>query len=118
MPLPNKINWKEKPRSWEWILMSVAAVVTVGQLVWLFQLSQSTSRQHEEKLQKIEGWTDAMLMTSDKAGSALAGLSKLDSQILSLPDLDDKEGLAVLQETEKHWSVPFSRLCAAVFVEA
>lgn len=104
MPPTNKIDWREKPKRWEFVVIGIVAIATIGQLVWLFSLWQSDTVQHKSKLEKIESWKSSMLSTAERAGQCLSRLNSLDGQILSLTEVSADDAKAVLTEAKKHWS--------------
>lgn len=104
MPPTNKINWREKPKRWEFILIAIVAIATIAQLIWLFSLWQSDTVQHKSKLEKIETWKSSMLSTAPRAGQCLARLTVLDGQILSLTESSGKEAKTALEAARKNWS--------------
>lgn len=104
MPPTNKIDWREKPKRWEFVLIATVAIATVAQLIWLFSLWQSDTVQHKNKLERIETWKSSMLSTAPRAGQCLARLTRLDGQILSLTDSAGKEAEVVLLAAKNNWS--------------
>lgn len=105
------INWREKPRKWEVVVMAVVGLLAAGEIIWLTVSLQEQGQAHVAKLQKIEDWTDAMLVTSGRAHSSMVRLEQVDLDVLSLLGPNTSANLLTIKKLSSEWDIKRFRRC-------
>lgn len=105
------INWKEKPKKWEFAVMAVVGLLATGEVIWLTASLHEQGEAHNTKLKKIEDWTDAMLVTSDRAHSSLVSLKQVDLDVLSLLGPDAAANQVTIKKLSSAWDMKRFRRC-------
>ncbi len=91
--------------------MAVVGLLAAGEILWLTASLHQQEQAHSAKLKKIEDWTDAMFVTSDRARSSMAGLERVDLDVLSLLGPDSTAHLLTIKKLSSEWDIKRFRRC-------
>lgn len=83
IPVLEKINWREKPKKWEVILMISVGALALGQIVWIFCANESARAAHQKQLEQIQSWKEASIATAMRASASETNLNGEDREVLS-----------------------------------
>jgi len=105
---------KEKPKSWEVILMAATGFITLVQLAWVSSNLAVANVEHQVKLNIIKEKKEAALAEIPREEITLKSLSEIDREVLSwlAPDFDN--GNNEIQHFAADWSVNKFKRCLEV----
>lgn len=83
IPTLKTINWREKPKKWEVLLMISFGGLALGQSVWVFGATETARATHEKQLEQIQSWKEASIATAMRASASVKNLGEEDREVLS-----------------------------------